>query len=298
MKRYIIIFILFSMIIITVDRIVGTFLRHSYDTTHYGAIGRKNLILDSVCSDIIVLGSSRALHHYVPQIIEDSTGMSCYNCGQGGQGIIYNYVLLRVMTERYMPKEVVYEMTFGYDFSVSDNLRFLGEIRNMHRGCSDSVLYAVNSMERVKMLSAIYPYNSQLLHIIGDNMQKKDLTLLKGYEPKRGEVKKDTAYHGMNFNAGKIDPVKWSYFEKMIKEYCRCTHLVVITSPLYMTNHPEIYDKAGRLCRKYGVKFINRSADARFIYNYRYFCDLSHLNDKGARAYTQSIVGELKIARH
>lgn len=295
MKKYIVRFVLFLMIIVVADRMVGLFLRHSYDTTRYGAIGRKNLILDSVRSDIIILGSSRALHHYVPQIIEDSTGMSCYNCGQGGQGIIYNYTLLRAITQRYMPKEVVYEMTFGYDFSISDNSRFLGEIRNMHRSCSDSVLYAVSPAERVKMLSAIYPYNSQLFHIFGDRLQKKNLTLQQGYEPKTGEVKADAAYRGREFNADEIDSVKWSFFEKMVREYRARTHLVVITSPLYMTNRSEIYDKAEKLCRKYGVKFINRSAAPRFIYNRRYFCDLSHLNDKGARAYTRSVAGEFRI---
>lgn len=294
MKRFAFRFFLALLAVAIGDRLIGSFLRISYEQTTSGAIGRKNDILHRVHTDILVLGSSRALHHYVPEIITEATGLSCYNCGQGGQGIIYHYALLRTITERYMPKAVVYEITFDYDLASSDNTRFLGEIRNIGTRLSDSVLYDVNAFERVKMLSAIYPYNSQLFHIFGDRIQRKNLTQFNGYQPKYGRLKADAAYKGRQFATTDIDPVKWKYFEKFVREYSRSTKLMVVSSPLYKTQRPDIYRRAEDLCKKLGVPFINRSADLRFINNPAYYHDVSHFNDEGARAYTQSVAGEIK----
>lgn len=294
MKRYVCRLLSALLLIFLSDRAIGTFLRLSYDNTRYGVIGRKNHILGNIDSEIIVMGSSRALHHYIPRIITDSTGRSCFNCGQGGQGIIYHYALLRAITRRYIPELVIYELTFEYDLARSDNTRFIAEVRNMHRACGDSIIYDIDPMEKIKMLSAIYPYNSQLFHIFGDQFQKKDLTLMNGYIPKYGQLAADAVYHGRQYGSLEIDKVKYSYLEKFLKEYHQLTRIIVITSPMYKTKRPEIYQAAERLCGKYGVKFINRSDDPRFIYKAEYYYDVSHFNDTGARAYTKSIVGEVR----
>lgn len=64
-----------------------------YLTVHAtgGYTKRDNFISDEVDANILIFGSSRAAHHYVPSILSDSLGMSCYNCGLDGNGIIYGY---------------------------------------------------------------------------------------------------------------------------------------------------------------------------------------------------------------
>jgi hypothetical protein len=75
MKRFLLTLIGALAVVFVMDRAVGFMLKTGYEHTRYGAIGRKNEIVNRVKSDIIILGSSRALHHYVPQVISDSTGL-------------------------------------------------------------------------------------------------------------------------------------------------------------------------------------------------------------------------------
>ena len=55
-----------------------------------GAKGGQTYCQDYICNhsneDIIMMGSSRMRHHYNPVIIEQLTGMSCYNAGEDGGG--------------------------------------------------------------------------------------------------------------------------------------------------------------------------------------------------------------------
>ena len=100
MKKFI--YTLLSLLVLVVlgDWAVGSWLRHAFAHTSHDEIGRLNYISDSVTADIVVLGSSRALHHYVPSIITDSTGLSCYNCGFENEGIVFHYALLRQLQQR------------------------------------------------------------------------------------------------------------------------------------------------------------------------------------------------------
>ena len=79
---------------------------------------------------IIILGSSHAVRHYVPSVIQDSLGLTCYNCGEPGCGIIPAYARYKMVAERNKPKLVIYEVTPGYDYLVSDDYsKYLGKVR-------------------------------------------------------------------------------------------------------------------------------------------------------------------------
>ncbi len=296
MKRFLLTLIGALAVVFVMDRAVGFMLKTGYEHTRYGAIGRKNEIVNRVKSDIIILGSSRALHHYVPQVISDSTGLSCYNCGQGGQGIIYHYALLRAMTERYMPKMIVYELTYAYDVETSDNSRFLGEIRTLnHRGCADSILYRLGNMEKLKMMSHIYPYNSLAFHMIGDQWQKKNLTAQYGYIPKFGRLNSAYTKPKESSKASTVDSVKLSFLKKFISEFAPQTKLVVFVSPEYgIKAGYRNYSIVQQLCQEHDVAFVNRNSDPDISHNPSLFIDNVHLNDEGATRYTRSICRVLR----
>lgn len=296
MKTFLIRICCILVLLLAADRIVGYLLQRGYQSTTWGAIGRKNTIINKVNSDVLILGSSRALHHYVPSIISDSLHMSCFNCGQGGQGIIYHYTLLRAITQRYMPKMIIYEMTYDYDVAPSDNARFLGEVRTIgEHGCRDSVLRAVGHYEAIKMLSSIYPYNSLLLHILGDNMQRKNLLAYNGMIPMKGELAADDNYVPAYKNTTLTDSVKIGFLEKMLREYSKLTRLVVVVSPVYGANRPAKYQQVQRLCQRYGVAYINNSGDIRFTHSPALWSDHAHLNSSGAALYTQTVCSKLRL---
>ena len=61
-----------------------------------GESGRLKYIHDQLKADHLIMGSSRALHHYNPQYLTPY-----YNIGEDRMGIIFNYGRLQLVEERY-----------------------------------------------------------------------------------------------------------------------------------------------------------------------------------------------------
>lgn len=62
-------------------------------------------------SDIVIIGTSRALEHYDPAVIDSITGLSSYNLGMGGYGINVELMKYRYYL-RYnsMPRYIIYDI--------------------------------------------------------------------------------------------------------------------------------------------------------------------------------------------
>ena len=69
----------FCVLLIAVDLVVGTWSEKMYLKSKYGIFRRQIYCLTESQDELMIFGSSRAAHHYLPQIFEDSLGMSCYN---------------------------------------------------------------------------------------------------------------------------------------------------------------------------------------------------------------------------
>ena len=82
------------VLLVVADWAVGTWSEKMYYSSKYGMYKRQIYVMKEAKEDILIMGSSRAAHHYVPQIIEDSLGMTCYNAGSDGECIYYHYCLL------------------------------------------------------------------------------------------------------------------------------------------------------------------------------------------------------------
>ena len=99
------------VLLVAADWAVGTWSEKMYYKSKYGMYRRQIYVMKEANEDLLIMGSSRAAHHYVPQILEDSLGMTCYNAGSDGECIYYHYCLLASMIERgHTPKVVVYEV--------------------------------------------------------------------------------------------------------------------------------------------------------------------------------------------
>lgn len=104
--------LLFAVLILGIDVAVGGTLSHMVSQTKGGENGRNNYICDEVNADILIFGSSWAIHHYNPVILSDSLGMTCYNCGMDGNGIILNYGRYQMICQRYLPKVIITDVYF------------------------------------------------------------------------------------------------------------------------------------------------------------------------------------------
>lgn len=73
---------------------------------------RVELILNNqIKADIIILGSSRALNNYNPQIISAITGKTCYNLGVSGSTVLFHETILDLLlSQQTKPKYIIYNI--------------------------------------------------------------------------------------------------------------------------------------------------------------------------------------------
>lgn len=266
-----------------------------------GGDTRKNYYIAEKCADdILILGSSRAARHYDPKVVEESFGLSCYNAGEPGCGIITAYARYCLVVERKTPKMVIYEVSPRFDyFKGDDNSKYLGRVRQY----SDKpVIKAMfldlgDNLERLRLLSNMFKNNSFIVHNVMDNMTGKDN---KGFTPLKGKMKVGKKYTHDVAQLPEIDSVKLSYMERLIVELQRQdVKVCFMVSPkaisLEEAAKEEIeYDPIMNLCSQYGIPFINHTY-MEGISDYREcFHDFVHLNREGAAIYSEAICNELK----
>lgn len=164
MKKFISKVILFLIGLVILDQLVGIGARYLVGHAKGGDTGLNNYICNQMEEECIIFGSSRGMHHYDPNIITDSLDMSCWNCSLDGNGIILMYGRYKMLSARYTPKMLIYDVQTSFDLLEGDNHKYLGGLRYYYdRQGIDSIFWNVDKTERFKMMSNCYRYNSQWL---------------------------------------------------------------------------------------------------------------------------------------
>ncbi len=298
MKRFILKVLLFFVVIAIVDIVFGFAMANVLKHTNKGDWGRNNYIFNEVKTDVIILGSSRAIHHYNPRIIADSLGMSCYNCGEDGMGIFLMWSRYQAIRERYKPKLIIYEVIPEYDLlGDNDNQRYLKFLRPY---CDSSFISSVISdmsfREGVKLWCHMYLYNSVFLDILAQRVSKDSSTAKEySYSPLTGQMDYDPKRVEEEGVSQPFDSLKITYMEKLIIQCEKDgTKLFFTASPKYRSFSDIDYQPLKELCRVYEVPFINHYCDSDYCENPIYFVDASHLNISGAESYTSLLASEIK----
>jgi hypothetical protein len=295
MKRFIMKTILFFAVLIALDAACGVLFGRLVNTAKGGDTYLSNYICSKMKDECVIFGSSRGMHHYDPNIIGDSLGMSCWNCSLDGNGIILMYGRYKMMSERYAPKVLVYDVCTSFDLLDGDDNKHLLRLRYFYdRPGIDSIFWNVDKTERIKMLSNFYRYNSLWVQIVSDNIHPlqqnvkgyKPMDTSMTYEPKKKDTEK-TEY--------RYDSLKLFYLEKLVVD-CKKkgTRLVFAISPMYRMTDDSVYEPLKEICRKYKVLLINHYCDKRFVNTREYFSDSVHMNRTGATKYSKLLVEELK----
>lgn len=305
MNKIIIGFIAFCALLFTIDWAVGTWSEYMYYKSKYGIFHRQIYCLTESKDELMILGSSRAAHHYIPQIFEDSLGLSCYNAGSDGMCIYYHYGILASRIQRKCPPRMVILEVISTDVEVSQSATFsldaaldryaphYGEFAEI-----DS-MYALNGWkERVKLMSKTYKYNSKLVQTIKCNYipspENKGYEALNGVmqiveEQKVSEILPSTSSADPN-----IEDRKLLYLQKFIDD-CKTNNieLVMCYSPHYGQTIPTSIRIIEQLAKKNDITFLNYG-DVAYFQNPEYFQDAGHLNDTGAKIYSMELSRVLK----
>lgn len=296
MKRFIIKIALFFALIVMADFLCGFALRYFAQHAKGGFSQRDAYICDKLETDFLLMGSSRCVRHYNSQIITDSLGLTCYNSGQMGNGIILNYGRLRMIDERKKPKVVIYDIAPDFDIFVGDdNHRYLTWLKQHYErnGIAD-IFEIIDPTEKYKMISQLYRYNSRIIELMSDYLHPISDTRANGFSPLKGELDR-TKIKTSSKRVKKldVDKVKLDYINKLIDELDGVKLYFVVSPRWYGMDSVQIQPIID-ICQKRNIPFIDFANNPKYVHQDIYFKDGNHMNERGANEFTRDLIGCLK----
>lgn len=279
-----------------IDFVCGKFLDWCISTGGGGGSMERNYYaLTQTHADCLIFGSSKASHHYVPSVIEQSCGMSAYNCGQDGNGIYYAYPVISVILRRYAPQCIIYDLKPEFDlYQFQNDERYIAPLKIFYGKYNeiDSVVDMIDPTQKIKMCSNLYRFNSQITSpVVG--LFKSHGDEMDGYLPLYGSFNGPLEADSVIRYA--YDDKKTGLLKKLIDK-CKAhnVRLIFAVSPSLYRENIEDYKPAVELARRNNVPFVFEGDNALFVGKSNLFKDPSHLNDSGAKLYTEYLVRKLK----
>lgn len=271
------------------DSGIGLFFDILYRVMDESSYKQRDYIIKDVKADCLILGPSTANHHYNPDIISDSLGMSAYNAGKDGEGFLHQYLLFHAITKRQPPKLVILDLdrsSLYYEPKNYDRLSLMNPWYDQDTVFS-SVINLRGKYEHLKMKSSIYRNNSTL-HKVLEPIFPVDRPS-NGYIPIDCQPHVEIKLEERKLNKElRIDTVIVSYLQRMMQE-CKALgiQMVVAISPSFIIwkGSDPSYDKLINICKSNNVAFID---NGQLFYEHpEYFKDCFHLCKNGAEEYTK-----------
>lgn len=292
MTRFLTVVCIFGLLLIVSDRILARVEDKLYAR-------KDNKINYAARTDnaaqIVILGSSRASHHYVPAILADSLDRSCVNLGTDGQGIFYNYALFHLLLQNDTPEIIIYELS-GFDWMDEGERNYskLDDLAPLY-GTSEVVDQLIGrkgkDYRNAIGLFHSYRYNGRLHNVFVDTHQ----TARKGgYLPLYGTWSRDFEVKAAVRQRlpVTVSLEKVSLLKRMAEE-CRANHilLIVAISPSLQNGLTDLEESvAAELCGTDIPYFNYKTA----LSDYAMFQDRTHMNCKGAEWYSSRLAGDIK----
>ncbi|PRY50823.1 uncharacterized protein DUF1574 [Arcticibacter pallidicorallinus] len=285
--------ILLLALLLATDRTLGKLIEHYFFNEKQGDSAITTHALLHAKEDILIFGSSRASHHYIPELIRRKTGLSCYNLGRDGMKMKYYETLLKAVLSYHTPKIVILDLNIN-DFEVENNEEerlttvFMPYI-NKNKEVHDLIYKESKKDYSLANISTLYRVNSLPVSILQHHLgmgQKH----FNGYEPLVGKMHNIAKARHVENNHYKESEEKLAAFENFVEETQRRNiKLYVMVSPDMKTYKHNSIQTANQTLNKYKLRAYDYSElfkpDA-----YDMFYDGAHLNDAGAKAFTSAII--------
>ena len=297
-------FLIVVISLFLLDKGLGLVLQHYYFKIKHGELARTTYAIDSCTSETVILGSSRAAHHYMSPVIAGILNRSCYNAGQDKQRLIYCLAILKTMYRRFLPREIILDLNptaFEKNENGLDELVILLPYYSSHPEIRP-ILDRRNRFEWLKAKSSLYCYNSLPLKIIFNNISnQQNVKEMNGYEPL---VNKKAILPESPGNLPSIQPIDdkiVSTFRSLVQlTQEHHSKLYVVVSPIYFKIPKDLPSMsiAKSICLKDGITFLDYSQDIRFLgHGPAMFLDDGHLNDSSARIFSAILATDLKMIK-
>lgn len=118
-------------------------------------------------ADIVILGASKANHHYIPDLISNQMDMSVLNTGLDGDNVITSWIIFKSITQRHLPKMVIIDVSAGqtagdYSSLLLSHKSYYG----INREYTDVVNKLIDCSETTKLYSNLFKLNECLPDVI------------------------------------------------------------------------------------------------------------------------------------
>jgi hypothetical protein len=160
----------FLALLFVIDRGAALVLSKAFESLTTGTqVGQTNYALQQVDKKLVVFGSSRAAYHVDPSILTEELGLSAFNAGSPGQGVVYARAIEALLMGRGTRAQVFVLHIDPRILWGSDSMRlqrlapFYGQEPEV-----DALLVATSPTARYKLQIATYRYNSLVLPILGN----------------------------------------------------------------------------------------------------------------------------------
>lgn len=195
-----------------------------------------------------------------------------------------------MINERKAPKIVVYDVTPEFDLlEGEDNHRYLTWLKPHYdrNGIAD-ILYSVDPMEKYKMRSKLYRYNSRILELLADCFQA-GTARSDGFEPLQGLLDKSKIRENMETPLEyEYDPLKLDYLNYFIDQL-KDSRLVFVVSPKWYGMDSHLLEPLADICKKRSIEFYDFSNSPKYVHNDEFFKDGNHMNANGADEFSRDI---------
>jgi len=295
--RFIINGFVFLILVWILDAGFGKIFEYYYFKQKSGDDFQTTYVLDSLKTDILILGSSRASHHYIPDMIEKYSGLRCFNAGRDGHYLMYNYVIFKSYIQRYQPKIIL------FDISMEE----FGKEEDVFHGYNSLYPYYTTNMVIQKEVDAsrlfmpilmqlqLYKYNSLLFSLL-KGLNNNNESQLKGFKPLYGSSLDSNAKAPAKDEDYSITQDYLLAIADMASEAeKRGIKLMFIKSPRFVSySNKKATAEIARYIENNRAVFIDLASIPFFIKNPLLFKDGAHLNKEGAEIFTKILIDKLK----
>lgn len=303
-KNFIISFCIICSLLVTTDFLVGfigdKMILALPDLSCQATI--DNYKLNKVTSDIIIIGSSRARHHYVSSMLLDSIcnfthfDYSIYNAGYDGKFVNYNSCIAESLLNRYTPKIIIFEVShFELTLEHEKTVSYMKSLAPYYFSniIVKNYIDRLGWKEKIKVQSNMYRYNGRILNILKSLLLTTSDDTNLGYDPlfkKMTIIPPESENKDIESNLNQYSVTNFL----RVLDYCQNNriNLVVVTSPSFRPNNNNVFIK--QECISRGIPYINLEDIDYFNDNPMLFQDSRHLNDEGAHVFTNLFFEHLK----
>lgn len=248
---------------------------------------------DKTCG-IVILGASRARHHYDPAIISKGTGLACYNLGWDGYAVSQQYLALKKVLENDAVNLVI------LDISADQLTNFISwggthatDLYLPHYWDNADAKHLLDQengrLHNLRYISSLVQYNKKIWDIVNDDEASRQIVADNGYFPLpyTGQP-----WNGKSSNLNKFEPSgeAVAYLNRIISACMqREIPCVMCISPClgdwsilsgwlkeYAEKHQNVY-------------FFDYSHASPFVQTPTLFKDARHLNEKGAEIFSTQL---------